>query len=241
MIIVRIRGAKEYAILFLLVIGCILIAVYLAIQVKNAAYSLNPENDVQKKGEVLLIDPGHGGKDGGASAADGTVEKDINLAISLPLADMLRFLGYPVEMTRDYDCMVCDPGLHTMRQQKASDMNNRLKMFNQSRLTISVHQNHFSQSQYYGTQIFYGVKNQESKLLAASIRQVILEKLQPENKRELKKATGDIFLLSNAKVPAIIVECGFLSNQTELLKLKNKDYQQEMACAIACGILAYDP
>ena len=240
MIILRIRGIKEYLILFLLVIGCILLAVYLAINVNNVIRSSRLQNHAQTD-KVLLIDPGHGGRDGGTSASDGTVEKSINLAISMPLADMLRVFGYTVEVTRDSDCMICDSELVPLRQQKISDMKNRLKMYNKSRLTISIHQNHFSQSRYHGTQIFYGTKNEESKLLAASIRQVVLEKLQPQNTRELKKATNDIYLLCNSTAPAIVIECGFLSNSTELSKLKDKDYQQKMACAIACGVLAYDP
>ncbi|MDD2361770.1 MAG: N-acetylmuramoyl-L-alanine amidase [Oscillospiraceae bacterium] len=236
----QIRGIKDVIILFMLVVGCILLAVYLAINVNKVIHSSKHQNDAQTE-KVLLIDPGHGGRDGGASASDGTVEKNINLAISLPLADMLRIFGYPVGMTRVNDRMVCDSELVPLRQQKISDMKNRLKKYNSSRLTISIHQNHFSQSQYHGTQIFYGKQNEESRLLAASIRQIVLDKLQPQNTRELKKATKDIYLLSNATTPAIIIECGFLSNSTELSKLKDEEYQQNMACAIACGVLAYNP
>lgn len=240
MIILQKRNVRELLFLFVLVTGCIFIAVFLAIQVKNVIQSSKVVDGLQD-GTVLLIDPGHGGKDGGASASDGTVEKDINLAISLPLADMLRFLGYEVELTRDYDCMTCDPDLKSMREQKVSDIKNRLKMYDRSRLTISIHQNFFPQSQYYGTQIWYSSKSDESKMIAASVRQSVLDLLQPENKREIKKATSDIYLLSKTTAPAIIVECGFLSNSAELSKLKDDNYKQKMAYAIACGIIAYDP
>lgn len=237
-IILRKRNCRDLLFLSLLVIGCILIAVYLAVNIKNAFQASVVEAD---DGIYILIDPGHGGIDGGASAADGTVEKDINLAVSMSLADMLRFLGYPVMLTRDVDCMICDPGLTRIRDQKVSDIKNRLKLYNKSRLTISIHQNHFAQTQYHGTQIWYGEKNDESKLIGAAVRQSVIGLLQPENKRELKKATRDIYLLSNTTAPAIVVECGFLSNSAELAKLKDEGYRQDMAYAIACGILSYKP
>lgn len=240
MIILQRRNAGEYSFVFVLVIVTITAAVFLSLQVKKAfdASGLNGGID---DGAFLLIDPGHGGRDGGASAADGTVEKDINLAIALPLYDMLRFVGYKVEITRDSDRMTCDPGLKTLREQKISDMKNRLELYDKSRLTISIHQNHFSQPQYFGTQIWYGAKNPESKMLGASVRQSVLEMLQPDNKRELKKSTSDIYLLSRTTTAAIIVECGFLSNPAEFSKLKDEDYQRKMAYAIACGVIAYNP
>ncbi|MDD3692407.1 MAG: N-acetylmuramoyl-L-alanine amidase [Oscillospiraceae bacterium] len=231
------RRSKNIIIPFLIVLGCIFAAVYIGVQLKKA---ISADTGVPA-GTVLLIDPGHGGRDGGTSASDGTVEKDLNLAISLPLYDMLRVMGYQVELSRDSDCMLCDSGLKTIRDQKVSDMKNRLKIYDQSRLTISIHQNHFSQSQYFGTQIFYGTKNAESKQLATTIRQTVLGLLQPDNKREIKKATKDIYLLSKTKAPAIIVECGFLSNPDELAKLKSVEYQRKMAYAITCGVLEYDP
>ena len=189
---------------------------------------------------VILIDPGHGGMDGGASAADGTLEKDINLEIALPLADMLRFLGYSVEMTRNTDCSIHDSDASTIKEQKVSDLKNRLEMVNNSRLTISIHENFFSQTQYSGTQIFYGAGSAESALAADSVRESVIRLLQPDNTRELKKGTKDIYLLHNAKAPIILVECGFLSNASDLQKLKDPSYQQSMAYAIACGLLEYE-
>ncbi len=233
----RKRRSKSFIIPFLIVLGCIFVAVYIGVQLKK---TISADTGVPV-GTVLLIDPGHGGRDGGTSASDGSVEKDLNLVISLPLYDMLRVMGYRAEMSRDSDCMLCDSGLKTLREQKISDMKNRLKLYDQSRLTISIHQNHFSQSQYFGTQIFYGTKNAESKQLATTIRQTVLGLLQPDNKREIKKATKDIYLLSNTKAPAIIVECGFLSNSDELAKLKSVEYQRKLAYAITCGVLEYDP
>lgn len=224
-----------------LVIGCVILSIIIALRLCRSVKVSAGSEKGQSNTDVILIDPGHGGEDGGAVSADGTVEKDINLDISLPLADMLRVNGYTVRLTRDSDYSIYDPGLRSIREKKVSDLKNRLDLINKSRMTISIHQNHFTQSQYFGTQIFYSTQNPESQPLAKSVRQYILSMLQPKNTRELKQCTKDIYLLYNATSPAIIVECGFLSNADELNKLKDPDYQQSMAYAIACGVMAYGP
>ena len=188
---------------------------------------------------VILLDPGHGGADGGAVAADGTQEKDINLAIALSLRDMLTVCGYRVDMTRTEDISIHSPDCTTLREQKVGDMKNRLKLYETAALVVGIHQNKFEIPKYHGTQIFYSANNAMSKVLADSIRESVLTRLQPENTRELKKADKNIFLLDKTQVPAALVECGFLSNPEELAKLKSENYQQQMAFAIACGILAY--
>lgn len=238
-VIVQRRSSGEYLFLFALVVAAITAAVLLSLQVMKVFDTSGSNGTLE--GDYILIDPGHGGRDGGASAADGTLEKDINLVISLSLYDLLRFVGYRAEITRDSDRMTCDAGLKTLREQKVSDMKNRLILFDKSRLAISVHQNHFEQPQYWGTQIWYSTNHPESKMLGASVRQTVLEMLQPDNKRELKKSTGDIYLLSRTTTAAIIVECGFLSNPAELSKLKDETYQRKLAFAIACGVIAYNP
>lgn len=187
----------------------------------------------------ILLDPGHGGADGGAQAADGTLEKDINLAIALPLRDMLTVCGYPVVMTRDTDISIHDPAVKSLREQKISDMKNRLELYESALLAVGIHENKFEQSQYFGTQIFYSVNNAASLDLANAIRESVITNLQPQNKRELKKGTKDIYLLHKTEVPAVLVECGFLSNPVERDKLKSTEYQRQMAFAIAGGILAY--
>lgn len=189
----------------------------------------------------LLIDPGHGGQDGGASTADGVLEDDINLSVSLNLYDMLRFCGYPVKMTRTEDASIQHADDAAARSWKVNDMHNRLEMYNTALLTISIHQNHFSQAQYHGAQLFYSANRPESRDIADCIRQQITTLLQPENKRELKAAGENIFLLHHAETPALIVECGFLSNPQEATLLKDTVYQQQMAFAICCGVLQYAP
>ena len=186
----------------------------------------------------ILIDPGHGGFDGGAVAPDGTQEKDINLSISLGLRDMLTILGYDVRMTRQEDTAL-NQGGSSIREKKVEDMKKRLALYEQAALVIGIHQNKFEIPKYNGTQIFYSPNKQESKLLADCIRTQVISMLQPENSRELKKAGDTVYLLNKTTVPAVFVECGFLSNPEELERLKNEDYQKQMAFAVACGYMEY--
>ena len=106
---------------------------------------------------------------------------------------------------------------------------------------MSIHQNKFTQSQYDGTQVFYSGNHEESRLLASAIRESVTGLLQPDNTRELKKGDSNIYLLYKATRPAVLVECGFLSNDAELRRLKDPDYQRQMAFAVAGGILRYGP
>ena len=189
---------------------------------------------------VIVIDAGHGGEDGGASA-NGLLEKDINLSIALKLRDMLTISGYKVVMTRDSDVSVYDSTADTTREKKVSDLKNRAEMINSSKnnILVSIHQNKFEQSQYFGTQMFYSKNDPKSAVLAEELRKSVTGMLQPDNKRELKQADSNIYILDKAQVPAVIVECGFLSNEEEAKKLADSDYQQKMAFAIYSGILGY--
>lgn len=189
----------------------------------------------------ILIDAGHGGGDGGAVAADGTLEKDINLAISAPLADLLRVFGYTVQTTRDTDISVHDPDVTGLKNQKVSDIHNRLALVNSSMLAISIHQNQFPQTQYFGAQVFYAPGHPAGEGVGNAIRDSILTLLQPDNTRPLKQGSSNVYLMKHATVPTVLVECGFLSNETEREKLKTEEYQRQMAFAIAVGVLQYAP
>lgn len=187
----------------------------------------------------VLIDPGHGGVDGGAVAPDGTLEKDINLAISLVLRDMLRIVGVPIQMTRDADCSIHSEDAVTIREKKVSDLQNRLALYEQSTLVISVHQNRFEQEQYRGTQVFYASKHPNSKRLAAAVQKSVVDGLQPPNHRKIAAANDAVYLMYHTTVPAVLIECGFLSNPSELEQLTNATYQQHMAWAICVGYWNY--
>lgn len=187
--------------------------------------------------KFLLIDPGHGGEDGGASSADGTLEKSINLAIALDLRDLLTVFGIPTQMTREEDVSIHDPECTTTRQMKVSDMQNRLKLYESASMAVSIHQNHFSVAKYDGAQVFYSASHPLSVTAATAVQKKIVTLVQPNNKRELKQATDSIFLLHKTTKPAILVECGFLSNPQECKKLQQTSYRQQMAFAVAAGLL----
>ncbi len=191
-----------------------------------------------KPSPVIVIDAGHGGEDSGA-VDNGVLEKDINLDIALKLRDFLITSGYTVVMTRDTDISIYDSSSSTISEKKVSDLHNRLSIINGSddNILVSIHQNKFEQSKYYGAQMFYSPNNPKSEYLAESIRRSVTGLLQPENKRELKAADSSIYILNKATVPAVIVECGFISNQEEAQKLSDEDYRSKMAFAIFCGVI----
>lgn len=187
----------------------------------------------------VLIDAGHGGEDGGTVAEDGTLEKNINLAISLHLRDILSLWGYSVTMTRQTDISIHSPECASMRDRKVSDMHNRLSLYNQANVVIAIHQNHFSVAKYSGAQVFYSGNHTNSELLASAIQASLVTHIQPDNARQIKKAGNGIYLLSHTQRPAVLVECGFLSNLEERQRLKSPAYQQRVAAAVFAGLSDY--
>ena len=187
----------------------------------------------------VLIDPGHGGEDGGA-VCDGVTEQGINLAISRDTADLLKLFGFDVSMTRDSDAAVTDEG-RDIKQRKNNDMKARLRMYNSTanQAVISIHQNKFSGSSPHGAQVFYSPNHENSAVLAEKLRFSITSMLQSDNARECKAAGKEIYLLKNAQCPAVLVECGFLSNSAERGKLITDGYQKQMALAVATGFINY--
>jgi N-acetylmuramoyl-L-alanine amidase len=182
----------------------------------------------------IIIDAGHGGFDGGAVGIDGTVEKDINLAVSRKLRQLAELYGFEVVMIRDQDISVDDDGTAGIRNRKVSDLNNRLKLARQhpGAIYLSIHQNKFPQSKPWGAQIFYGQKNEQSLLLAEKLQSNLIALLQPENKRAVKPAEKNLYLIYNIESPAVLIECGFLSNPAECARLQEPEYQQQLAFVI---------
>lgn len=182
----------------------------------------------------IIIDAGHGGFDGGAVGKDGTVEKDINLSVARKLQQLAELYGFEVVMVRDEDVSVDDSGAATIRSRKVSDLNNRLKLAQNcpGAIFLSIHQNKFPQSGSWGAQVFYGQKNDQSRLLAEQIQANLIGILQPKNKRAVKPAEKNLYLVYNLANPAVLIECGFLSNPSECERLRQPDYQQELAFVI---------
>ncbi len=190
---------------------------------------------------IIIIDAGHGGFDGGAVATDGTVEKDINLEIALRLEKILQFSGFNVIMTRSEDKATEDDEAADIAVRKRSDLKNRLALMNEhpDAVYISIHLNKFTTSAAMGTQVFYSANKEASKQLGQKIQSSVVKFIQPDNYRVIKIGNKNSYLLNKAQIPAVIVECGFLSNKNELALLKTNDYQTKMAFAIASGILEF--
>lgn len=204
---------------------------------KTDLVSASPEN----KGFYIIVDAGHGGMDGGTSAADGTKEKDINLSIARKLNLLLVASGYKTVMLRNDDALIGDNSLSTIRARKVSDIRKRLEVAESypESILVSIHQNYYSVPKYSGAQVFYSTNSPESKILAQSIQDSVVNGLQPDNNRKIKAVGSDIYLLYNCTLPAVMVECGFMSNESEAEKLKTDSYQTQMALSIMQGILNY--
>lgn len=192
------------------------------------------ENEPVLRQSRIVIDAGHGGIDGGATSCTGVLESSINLEIALRLNDLLHLLGYETVMIRTTDTSV-----HTSEGSiahiKVSDLKERTRIVNDTEngILVSIHQNTFSESRYFGAQVFYG--NDESKRLAQQMQQSFVETLNPGSHRKSKAADG-VYLMEHVDCAAVLVECGFLSNQEEEAKLRNPDYQNRIACVIASSL-----
>lgn len=221
---------------FITLISLIVITVAVVSFSTNNAYTVSTQNSEFKP--TVVIDPGHGGEDGGATA-NNVLEKDINLQISQKLCDLLKLNGFNVVMTRS-----TDTGLYSdnaASSKKRAELSNRVKIFNEfsSNIVISIHQNKFTDQKYFGTQVFYSNNDPKSEYLAECIKTGVVNLIQPDNTRECKKAGSEIFVLDNANVPAVMVECGFLSNKEEAEKLSDNEYQNKMAYSIYLGFLEF--
>ena len=188
--------------------------------------------------ETLVIDPGHGGADGGAVSAIGRKESDINLSVALKTRDLAVLLGIPCAMTREDDSAL-DEGVGTLSQRKASDLKHRAEIVNDAAnaLLVSIHQNHFPQAKYHGAQVFYA-KTDGSDDLARLMQQLLRVSLDTTNNRAVKPCSG-VYLMEHIHCPAVLVECGFLSNAAEEEKLHNSDYQKKIAAAVVAAVSQY--
>ena len=157
--------------------------------------------------------------------------------------NLLEASGYKVIMIREEDKAIYDENANTLREKKRSDLKNRMGIIKKNKkentIFVSIHQNKFPDSKYHGTQIFYSVNNPGSQSLAEKIKESVRGFIQPENTREIKPADKKIYLLHNAEIPALIIECGFLSNIEESKKLIDNEYQNQLAFSIYCGITSY--
>lgn len=191
-------------------------------------------------GTVIIIDPGHGGEDGGAQSKTGIIEKYINMAVCDDLNDIFCFFGYTTVLTRTDDNVAYDQSCKTVRERKVWDIKNRMAIMNSypDAVFLSIHQNHYDGASSCGTQVFYSANNPKSEEIAESIQKTIVGDIQQDNKRLIKKSGKEIYLLYHAENPAVMVECGFLSNNEEAEKLNTEEYRRIMAFEIFKGCVA---
>lgn len=199
--------------------------------------AVNNAPSAQKNRPVVVIDAGHGGNDPGKIGIDGTLEKDINLQITMKLKKYLEASDVDVVLTRDDDI-----GLYSARdnRKKMADMTKRCDIINKTKpaLTVSIHQNSYHQEEISGGQVFYYKKSEKGKKLAETIQERFDFLLGDKNTR-LAKPNDNYYLLLHVKTPIVIVECGFLTNSRESKLLNDEDYQDRVAWTIHMGIMSY--
>lgn len=227
-------AAKYFFFLLLLICAAVLLyGVFQMIQPQpdpQAAY--NPGR------QKIIVDAGHGGGDGGAVSASGLLEKELNLELSLALRDMLCAAGYDVIMTRSDDSMLTWEGAPSA---KSGDLRARTEIANANpdALFVSIHMNKFPSESVRGVQLYYSPNHLESRSIASAIRDGVRAQLQPWNERPLKEAGSNIYVLDRIRSPAVLVECGFLSNAGEAAMLSRAEYRQALALVISSSLLDY--
>lgn len=180
----------------------------------------------------VIVDAGHGGVDGGATSCTGVLESGMNLEIAIRLNDLMHLIGLDTKMIRTTDISVYTKG-ETIAAKKVSDLKNRVNTVNETEnaILISIHQNHFTDSRYSGAQVFYGTNN-EGRNLAKEVQEALVTNINKGSNRRIKKADG-IYLLQNVDCPAILIECGFISNPQEEALLRDPIHQKKLCVVIA--------
>lgn len=182
----------------------------------------------------VILDAGHGGEDGGAVSISGVAESQINLEIVQKLRDILALCGTDPILLREEDISLHDEGASTLREKKRSDLQNRVAAVEalEGATLISIHQNTYPSSQYHGAQVFYA-PTEGSQALAEHFQAALREQLQPDNERAAKQIPDSVYLMNHITCPAILVECGFLTNPGEEAMLRDEGYQRQLSAVLA--------
>lgn len=217
-----------------------IVAVLLFLAIAISIFSPTPEESSDVATGIgaftLVIDPGHGGIDGGAIAADGTKESDVNLAISLKLRALAEFYALENTMTRQDDSSRSNGEQYSEHE----DLVSRTDFVNQTvnPLLISIHQNCYPTGQPSGPQVLYA-STEASERLGKLTHQNLIDTLYPDNRRVAEPASRKLYVLNHVSCPAILVECGFLSNLSDLEKLKDSNYQIRLSAVLMASYLQY--
>ena len=186
----------------------------------------------------LILDAGHGGEDGGAVSVTGVPESRVNLEIVQKLRDTLALYGVDPVVLREEDVSLHDPEASTLREKKRSDLKNRVRAVEavEGGTLLSIHQNSYPGSQYRGAQVFYAPTG-GSRELAELLQTALREELQPDNDRQAKPIPESVYLMNHVSCPAVLVECGFLTNPEEEALLRDGGYQRKLALVLASAWL----
>ena len=206
---------------------------------KDSSTATNAQNHLQAP--TIIIDAGHGGEDGGAVGKNGALEKELNLSISEKLHDLLSTAGYKVVMTRDTDILLYDKNVDYKGRKKELDLAKRVEIANsyENAVFISIHMNSFPDSKYSGLQVYYSKNHQDSSELATNIQAMVHDDLQKSNNRQIKPAGRNIFVLDRITIPAVLIECGFISNPDECQALSEEEYQKKLSLTIFSAVVKY--
>jgi len=223
---------KRVVMSLLPVYALVLLTFFFIVGLGDRVITTIAETTPKKDRHTVIIDPGHGGEDGGATSCTGILESKFNLDISLRLNDMMHLLGMQTVMIRDTDRSIYVKG-ETIAQKKVDDLKQRVKIINETEnaIVISIHQNTFPDGRYSGAQVFYPTTT-GSKDLALLMQKQIQTSLAPDNNRKIKQSQG-IYLMEHIECTGILLECGFLSNPEEEAKLRSKEYQRNLCAVIA--------
>lgn len=239
-----VNGTRRYVAFFLLfsMLFCALLSLLMLMgKWVNEKYEKTDANAEPIPSPVVIIDAGHGGEDGGAVGKNGVYEKDINLSVALMLRDMLTANGIKAVLTRSEDILLYDKNSDYHGQKKVQDLATRRKIAEsyENALFVSIHMNAFPDERYSGLQVYFSKNDETSKALAESIQTLTREKLMPDNDRKCKAADSNIYLLDRLSCPAVLVECGFLSNPDECARLSDSAYQKQLALCLFAAVAGY--
>ena len=233
---------KKYVVFFLKFMVCSALLLGVALGIGNFLFSGEQKAfpAVSKKEKILtvVIDAGHGGRDGGAVAGDGTLEKHLNLSVAKKLKALLESADIRVVMTRETDIELASPD---SPHKKADDLNARLNLAREyeNAVFVSIHMNRFPVEKYRGLQVYYSENHEKSLSLAQTVQNVSEETLRNTQDRRVKPAGDSIYLMKHLEIPAVLVECGFLSNPEETALLKSEAYQEKLAMCLYASLLRY--
>ncbi len=234
-----VMNLKKFRLTLIAVLLFVALTAIITQRIQFEAESLETMNQIDDNC-VLIIDAGHGGLDGGASSSDGMLESTVNLAVAKKLEFLSQFFGFRTVMTRTDDELDYPEGAVTVREKKNWDQKTRAELIASvpNAVLISIHQNIYPDPRPYGSQVLYGAA-QGSHELGELTHNLLIETLNPENRRVVEPISDKIYLMRKAQCPAILVECGFMSNPQESKLLADDRYRTKLAIVLLASYMGY--